>query len=510
MSEEETLTKMNEMRLGGMASAFRELLADAPGNALSWTERVGLMTVVDRAVVIEELGAVPAAHVVRIAGELAGSHDLVEVLDEVMEVDVLVQRRVRCRRLAQSRRQDLELRRTVLHDRDRKAGLLREDVVDLSGQARGQSLRVSCGRHGVTCRADRFAVLVDQGHGAHVDHAIVDVDRRRLLAHVRFAPRATLGLRRLSSFAIFLHRHGAAVHPAADARDSVGQLLVRTSSQLELVDLLGDVVVELAHVLRSVGSFAGAKPELVQVRRRLSTGHVRLQLSESSREHRRRARPRSGTSPTSRSTPRCFAASAGGTPQRRSPPALHCSSTLGALVPPSSRPPIAARSRSRLASPRTSVGRTSRQRSPRTVAQRSRPRSCPPSSVAASSSGSAWAASTVDSVPEIPSLGDSSRNLRITSASTAPIAPCISSKLSGWSAAARTAAIPSATSASNRSSFAPAPSLAFRVVIRTTRPRRCHPRHSVRPYAANASPTAWLRLGSIPPANVRVRTASLL
>lgn len=44
MSEEETLTKMNEMRLGGMASAFRELLADAPGNALSWTERVGIMT----------------------------------------------------------------------------------------------------------------------------------------------------------------------------------------------------------------------------------------------------------------------------------------------------------------------------------------------------------------------------------------------------------------------------------------------------------------------------------
>lgn len=46
MIDEQTLQKLRDMRLRVMAQAFEELLADAPGNDLSFSEKVGLM--VDR------------------------------------------------------------------------------------------------------------------------------------------------------------------------------------------------------------------------------------------------------------------------------------------------------------------------------------------------------------------------------------------------------------------------------------------------------------------------------
>jgi DNA replication protein DnaC len=46
MTDEETIQKLMNLRLTTMAQAFRDLLADAPGNQLSFSERVALM--VDR------------------------------------------------------------------------------------------------------------------------------------------------------------------------------------------------------------------------------------------------------------------------------------------------------------------------------------------------------------------------------------------------------------------------------------------------------------------------------
>ena len=82
MTDEETIEKMMKLRLGTMAKTFRELLADSPGNQLSFGERVGLL--VDREWIQYDEVVKSRVSVARggrgARGTKAVAHDAVEVV----------------------------------------------------------------------------------------------------------------------------------------------------------------------------------------------------------------------------------------------------------------------------------------------------------------------------------------------------------------------------------------------------------------------------------------------